>query len=317
MSKFTYADIETVLKEAPKYGSLKKAFLAHEGFEPRPYGIYDRDNVGKEDLPTLSFDAKSFGEDHLILPKTDPNPAWVDKIWNSINVTPYGRLKARDLIFDDESISPWTIPEEGADPKAEIMGEASGDDRVVAQSFYVRTKLDRDDILDLSNFDVVSHFRSRMAANMKRLFVGAIISNASTESVIGLGYGGTEISGGSTLSDVVSAVADQSGVTSNMSWIVSRKIFLTLRNNANSAISFDTKEEIADLMGIKEIILVDSRTTNFLSDLSRYYVGLPRGLEGDFFTDFDIDYNTNKVMLETKFCGLSAGRKFTISSGSH
>lgn len=307
-----HADIESILRDGPKVGTLQKAYMAHAEFEPRPYGFYDEDNIGKnvDNLPDHAIDSIGFSKNVKIAPKVAKLPTWVEKIWNSITVMPNGRLTSN--VLSTESMDPYLHII--GNLKEEQMASATPYYSVVAESFYVKMKLDRDDIIDLSDFDVVSYLKSMMTNKMKEFLAGIFLKGESgITSIVSISDAATgELSYDE--SDILTFAAP-SIASDNMSLIVARSVF----NSAVAGKGIASLSDIAEFIGVREIIPVPDDAmpqdkSAILMDLSSYCVGLPKGLNGDFFSDFDIDYNTYKIMLETKACALPCSVGFTYSA---
>ncbi len=143
-STLTHAQFQTILTDAQKSGSLKEAILAHA----TEYGI--------EDIDVLFPDAKTLSRDPEWLKREDD---WVSGVLASIHHSPFSRVKT---IFADTDFE--TARAKGyikGTEKKEVYFKASK--RVTTPAtVYVKQKLDRDDIIDVVDFDTVAMVRYQL-----------------------------------------------------------------------------------------------------------------------------------------------------------
>ena len=160
----THAQFKTILNTAEKVGSLKEAILSHA----QEYGI--------EDIDVLFPDAKMLSKDPEWLKREDD---WVSGVLKAAGKTPFSRVKS---VFADMDID--TARAKGyitGDEKKEVYFKAAK--RVTTpQTVYVKQKLDRDDILDVTDFDVVAMVRFQLRTLLDEELAQAIIIGDGREA---------------------------------------------------------------------------------------------------------------------------------------
>ena len=160
----THADFSEIIADAKKSGSLKDAFLAHAG-EGYGFGPYTPDRDSSYDGkygPTEGIDVL-FPDARLVDKKIEMlrnNPTdWVVKVMNGVHKSPFSRIK---MIYAD-------ITADAARAKGYVTG-AQKVSEVIAllhrttspTTIYKLQKLDRDDIIDITDFDVVAWLKAEM-----------------------------------------------------------------------------------------------------------------------------------------------------------
>ena len=267
------------------------AYLKHDA----EYGVYD----ASPDAPDpseyeLGINSRNYGEDHLITPQIEKLPAWAQYIWADVAVTPYGRLKA-GLISNTMEPTPYVI----GNLKEEAVPDASAHS-VIAQSIYIRKTLDRDDLIDLKDFDIMSYLKMVMTRNtllyVAKCILGTAATPASTEAIRPVTDYDLP-----ALSDVMDGTVSTTG---EETLFIKPSDYRTLVMAMPSVL---TREQFADLYGFKDVIFVPDVTDPVIFDVGKYYVGFPKGKDGDMFEDFNIDKNTQEVLYELKACGLYTG----------
>ncbi len=136
----SHSDMEAIFADAKRYGSLKDSALAH-GIEDIDYLFPDAKNVTN----TPQFIQREMG--------------WVQKVMTSVHHTPFSRIKS--ILAD--------ITEEDARAKGYVKGELKKEEvfsllkrTTTPTTIYKKQKLDRDDVVDIVDFDVVAWLKSEM-----------------------------------------------------------------------------------------------------------------------------------------------------------
>ena len=138
----SHSEMEAIIADGKRYGSLKEAVLAH--------GITDIDFLfpeAKAITPTPEFI------------RTGGNSGWVDKVMSGVHHTPFARIKS---LFAD-------LTEDEARAKGYIKGKLKKEEvftllkrTTTPQTIYKKQKLDRDDMIDIQDFDVVAWLKVEM-----------------------------------------------------------------------------------------------------------------------------------------------------------
>lgn len=146
-------DMAEILRDAKRYGSLRESALQH-GYED----IQANESLmhGITNIDTLFPDAKNIVNVPGFVSR---EMGWVQKVMGAVSHTPFSRIKT---IFAD-------IREDEARAKGYIKGKQKKDEVFTLlkrttdpQTVYKKQKLDRDDVIDITDFDVVSWLKGEM-----------------------------------------------------------------------------------------------------------------------------------------------------------
>ena len=186
----THADFSEIVAEAKKSGSLKDAFLAHAGAD-YGFGPYTPDRDSSYDGkygPTEGIDVL-FPDARLVDKKIEMlrnNPTdWVVKVMNGVHKSPFSRIK---MIYAD-------ITADAARAKGYVTG-AQKVSEVIAllhrttapTTIYKLQKLDRDDIIDITDFDIVAWLKAEMRIMLeeeiaRQILVGDFRSTSDNDRI--------------------------------------------------------------------------------------------------------------------------------------
>lgn len=186
----THADFSEIVAEAKKSGSLKDAFLAHAGAD-YGFGPYTSDRDSSYDGkygPTEGIDVL-FPDARLVDKKIEMlrnNPTdWVVKVMNGVHKSPFSRIK---MIYAD-------ITGEDARAKGYVTGNQKVSEIIALlhrttapTTIYKLQKLDRDDIIDITDFDIVAWLKAEMRIMLeeeiaRQILVGDFRSAASSDRI--------------------------------------------------------------------------------------------------------------------------------------
>ena len=343
----THADMELILKDAKRLGSLKEAVLEHmdEG------GVLYHDdeegagNYGIQAIPsTMAPGYQTYGID-MLFPEyrnVGSNPpeflqkdiTWVTKVMNGVHHTPFSRIKSQ---FAD-------ISGEEARALGYIKGNMKKEEVFTLlkrttdpQTVYKKQKLDRDDIIDITDFDVVAWIKGEMRQKLdeelaRAYLIGDGRSTASDDKIHE-----QHIRPIWTDDDLFSVKVtvpqgeDASDTAKNFidSVIRSRKLYkgsgnpklftdedhlsemLLLEDGIGHKL-YKSESELATTLRVSEIITVpdfENKTRDgkklmgIIVNLTDYNVGADKGGSINLFDDFDIDYNQYKYLIETRCSG--------------
>lgn len=186
----THADFSEIIADAKKSGSLKDVFLAHAGAD-YGFGPYTSDRDSSYDGkygPTEGIDVL-FPDARLVDKKIEMlrnNPTdWVVKVMNGVHKSPFSRIK---MIYAD-------ITGEDARAKGYITGHQKVSEVIALlhrttapTTIYKLQKLDRDDIIDITDFDIVAWLKAEMRIMLeeeiaRQILVGDFRSSASSDRI--------------------------------------------------------------------------------------------------------------------------------------
>ena len=162
----THSDMEMIIKDAKRTGSLKESFLAHaDGIEypaAIPNGVTSGPGVsyGIHGLDFLFPEARNLNNPPEWIKR---DTGWVSVVMNGVHHTPFSRIKSQ---FAD-------ITEDAARAKGYIKGKQKKEQvfsllkrTTTPQTVYKKQKMDRDDIIDITDFDVVSWIKGEMRGQL-------------------------------------------------------------------------------------------------------------------------------------------------------
>lgn len=317
--------METILKDAKRYGSLKESFLAHA----ESYGI--------KDIEWLFPDAKNVNMPPDFIKRDD---SYVQKVMRGVHHVPFSRIKSMHAnITADEARAKGYI--KGKRKKEEVFTLLKR--TTTPTTIYKKQKLDRDDVVDITDFDVVAWLKMEMRMMLDEEIARAILvgdgrlpdsDDKVNETCI------RPIASDDDLYCVKAPVAVAAAATEDdiakafiKTVIKSRKeykgsgsptLFTTedvitgclLLEDKNGRVIYDTVDKLATALRVKEIVPVEVMETAktkvnsvekpllaIMVNLTDYYVGADKGGSVNMFDDFDIDYNQQKYLMETRCSG--------------
>lgn len=321
----THADMETIISDGKRYGSLKDSFLAHA----QEYGI--------ESIDFLFPEAKNVNNQPDFIKRDD---SYVQKVLRGVHHTPFSRIKSIHAnITADEARAKGYI--KGNLKKEEVFTLLKRS--TTPTTIYKKQKMDRDDIIDITDFDVIAYIKAEMRMMLDEEIARAILvgdgrSTASDDKINEQNI--RPIAKDDDLYTIKKAVDVAKDATEDAvakafikTVIKSRKeykgsgsptLFTTedmltnclLLEDNNGRIIYDSVDKLATTLRVKEIVPVEimegvTRTAGsktlplmaLLVNLNDYYVGADKGGAINMFDDFDIDYNQEKYLIETRISG--------------
>lgn len=317
--------METILKDAKRYGSLKESFLAHA------------DSYGIKQIEWLFPDAKNVNMPPDFIKRDD---SYVQKVMRGVHHVPFSRIKSMHAnITADEARAKGYI--KGNRKKEEVFTLLKR--TTTPTTIYKKQKLDRDDVVDITDFDVVAWLKMEMRMMLDEEIARAILVGDGRLSDSDDKINETcirPISKDDDLYCVKAPVAVAAAATDDdvakafiKTVIKSRKeykgsgsptLFTTedvitnclLLEDKNGRVIYDTVDKLATALRVKEIVAVEvmegAKTMvnkvekplmAIMVNLVDYYVGADKGGAVNMFDDFDIDYNQQKYLMETRCSG--------------
>ena len=347
----SHSDMAKIIKNAKRAGSMKAAFeeagiesinyLQHDGTTPKygvenPYGIMgkaaDVDSLG---VNALFPDARNYTQTPQWISR---NMEWVSKFLNAASHSPFSRVKTMFAdITEDEARARGYI--KGTLKKEEVFSLLK---RVTEPTtVYKKQKMDRDDVIDITDFDVIAWIKAEMRVMLnEEIARAALISDGRVsgsdgkidESHIRPIYTDSDFF---TIKTTVTAGATTDATSKNIikAAVKSRKnykgsgnpiLFTTedtltdmlLMEDTTGRVIYDTKEKLCNALRVSDIVTVElmenvSRTVSgttknligIIVNPRDYNFGADKGGAVNMFDDFDIDYNQMKYLIETRCSG--------------
>ena len=307
-----------IVADAKNCGSMRESYLKHAA----EYGIDNIDWLMPE-YKNINGD----GAPGFIKNKPD---AWVDVVMNNVHHTPFARIKMMfaDLREDDARAKGYS--QKGKLKKEEVFGLLKR--KVEPTTVYKKQKLDRDDIVDITDFDVVSFLKGEMRMMLNEELARAyifgdgrtnldedkisetnIIPVVKEAALFAINYTVTvqtgEALGEALIKGSVRAQDDYEGSGNLTAFFPNKMVteMLLLEDTQKHRLYKDIRE-LALAMGVDKIVkvpgsIVPQDVYGVILDLSDYNVGADKGGAINMFDDFDIDYNQMKYLIETRCSG--------------
>ena len=318
----SHSDMETIISDAKRYGSMKESFLAHAD----EYGITNIDYLFPEE--------KSLNNPPEFIKR---DMGWVSRVMNGVHHTPFSRIKS---MFAD-------ITEDEARAKGYIKGNLKKEEvfsllkrTTTPTTIYKKQKMDRDDVVDITDFDVIAWLKSEMRMMLDEEIARAILVGdgrlASSDDKINeqnirpiwkdedlytIKSLVTVPSDGNLaeefIDQAVRAMKDYKGSGSPVAFMTDEMLTeCLLLKDTNKHRLYKSADEVATAMRVSSIVTVPvmeglTRTSGsdtlelkaLIVNLNDYNVGADKGGAINMFDDFDIDYNQQKYLIETRCSG--------------
>ena len=318
-------DVETasaILEESKNNGqSMKATTLAH----------------GIQDIDWLFPEAKSASATPEWIKR---DTGWVAGVLNGVHHTPYSRIKSRFAdIREDEARARGYIKDEYK--KEEVFSLLKR--TTTPQTIYKKQKLDRDDIIDITDFDVVAWIKAEMRVMLDEEIARAIMIGdgrlASSEDKINeqhirpiwkdddlysvkvkVTYAGGADDNAKAQANIKALIKNRKLYkgSGNPNFYTTEDVLadMLLITDTTGRFIYDSVQQLANKLRVNNIITVpvfDNQTRTvadkthqllgIMVNLSDYNVGADKGGAVNMFDDFDIDYNKEVYLIETRISG--------------
>ena len=336
----SHDDFKLIAADAKRLGSLKEAFLAHMdegGVLAHAIGdIANEDGsaqtYGIADIDYLFPDAKLLNNEPEFIKR---DTGWVSKVMSGTHHTPFSRVKSMfaNITMDEARAKGYIKGNMKKEEVFTLLKRATD-----PQTVYKKQKLDRDDVLDITSFDVIRWIKAEMRMMLEEELARAILigdgrSTADEDHIsedhIRPIYNDADLY---TIKVGVTAGSDDEGTTKNFirAAIKGRKGYkgsgsptlfttedlltdmLLLTDNIGHFL-YESEAKLATVLRVKEIVTVpqlegftdanNHDVMGIIVNLSDYNIGADKGGETTTFEDFDIDYNQMKYLIETRISG--------------
>lgn len=327
----SHAEMNEILADGKRYGSLKESFLQH----------------GIDNIEMLFPDNKALTTQPEFYKR---DMSWVDVIMNGVHHTPFSRIKSTyaDITADEARAKGYVKGNVKVDEVIAVLKRTTN-----PTTIYKKQKLDRDDVVDITDFDVVSWLKGEMRMMLNEELARAFLVGDGRSSAADDKINETNIRPIWTDDDVYTiktlvtvaqnATDDAKAKAIIRAAVKSRKdykgsgntVFFTtedyitdmlLMEDSTGRIIYDSLDKLATAMRVRKIVTVPvmeglKRTVGaathelvgIIVDLSDYNVGADKGGAVNMFDDFDIDYNAQKYLIETRCSGALTKPKSAIA----
>ena len=331
-----HADVKAAFDDAKRYGSLKDSFVAH-GLNEVTYMSHADGDYGIKNIDYLFPEARNINNTIDFIKRED---SWVRDFMSRVHRSPFSRIKSVHAnITEDEARAKGYI--KGNMKKEEVFTLLKRS--TTPTTVYKKQKLDRDDVLDITDLDTVALVKGEMRGMLDEEIARAALvgdgRSASDDDKI------NEVNIRPIWTDAdlysikvpiaVAAGDDDNKKATNFirAAIKSRKNFrgsgtpvlyttedmlsdMLLLTDTTGRDIYDTVEKLCKKLRVSEIITVpvmegltrqvESKTrtlAGIIVNLQDYNIGADKGGSINMFEDFDIDYNQMKYLIETRCSG--------------
>ena len=314
--------MNTIISDGKRFGSLKESFLAHA------------DEYGIKQIDYLFPEVKSLNNPPEFIKR---ETGWVSTVMNGVHRTPFSRIKSSfaDITADEARAKGYI---KGNLKKEEVFTLLKRS--TTPTTIYKKQKLDRDDIIDITDFDVVTWLKSEMRMMLDEEIARAILIGdgrlSSSDDKINE-QNIRPIVNDSELYTVRVSVTVAANATSDdkakamiRAAVKARKnykgsgnpTFFTTEDWLTDALLLEdtmghrlykNESDVAAAMRVSNIVTVPvmegakgpdgGDLIGIIVNLNDYNVGADKGGAINMFDDFDIDYNQQKYLIETRCSG--------------
>ena len=317
----THSEMAEIMEDARRNGSLADAVLQH----------------GIEQIDYLFPDAKTMDTAPAFIKRDD---TWVADVMNAVHKTPFSRIKS--ILAD--------ITEADARAKGYIKGNLKTEEffslmkrTTTPTTIYKKQALDRDDVVDITDFDVVAWLKTEMRMMLNEEIARAVLVGDGRSASSNDKINEQNVRPIWTDDDVYTVKA-AINVTSSTSDDEKAKAFIKackksrkeykgsgnpvmfmsedmltdclLLEDTNQRVIYDTVDKLATALRVSKIVtvpvmdgltrVVGSNTHTLAGiyvNLTDYSIGADKGGAVNLCDDFDIDYNQMKYLIETRCSG--------------
>ena len=332
-------DFQAIISDAKRYGSMREAFENYaKDHDVDINELTHSADYGIENIGYLFSDDKAITREPIMVSR---NMDWVAKFTNSVRHTPFSRIKS---LFAN-------ITEDDARAKGYIKGNVKKEEvftllkrSTTPTTVYKKQKIDRDDVIDIVDFDVVAWLKREMRVMLDEEIAraalvgdGRVSSSDDKIDPIHIRPIWTD-DDFYTIKQTVSVASsdNESTIAKNFikQCIKARKNYkgsgnptlyttedmltdMLLLEDTTGRVIYESAAKLATTLRVKEIVTVpvmenltrtddNSKVHTLLGIIvnpNDYTIGADKGGAVNMFDDFDIDYNQQKYLIETRCSG--------------
>ncbi len=314
--------MNAIIGDAKRFGSMKESFLQHA----ETYGI--------DQIEYLYPDAKTMQNTPEFIQR---DMSWVTKVMNGVHHSPFSRVKSvfADITEDDARAKGYM---KGKLKKEEVFGLLKR--ATTPTTVYKKQKMDRDDVIDITDFDVVSWLKGEMRKMLDEEIARAILIGdgrpASSDDKISEEHirpimkdeelfaiqakvnvkaaDTPDVRAKEFIKTAIRARKDYKG--SGQPTLFTTEDMLTemlLLEDSIGRTLYADEAALARKLRVREIITVpvmegvkgkdNGNLLGIIVNMADYNIGADKGGAINMFEDFDIDYNQQKYLIETRCSG--------------
>ena len=342
----SHSDITAIISDAKRTGSLRDAAIAHNAGEITHAATDDDGHqvtYGVANVDYLFPDARNITREPLFIKR---DTGWVTVVMSAVKHSPFSRIKSifADITADDARAKGYLKGKQKVEEVFTLLKRST-----TPTTIYKKQKMDRDDVVDITDFDVVSWIKSEMRVMLDEEIARAILvgdgrSTASDDKInesnirpiwkddslytikatVQLGASETETTKGKKFIKAVLKARKNYKGSGNPILLTTEDVLtdLLLIEDANGRNIYESVDKLATALRVSKIVtspvlenqtragveLVDGDTKTrtlmgIIVNLADYTVGADKGGAVNLFEDFDIDFNQEKYLIETRCSG--------------
>ncbi len=307
----SHDQIKAIVDDAIRYGSFRDSFLAHA----EEYGI--------ENIDFLFPDAKLVNNQPEWIKR---DTSWVSAVLGGVKKTPFSRIKsiAADITADEARAKGYIKGNQKLEEVFPLLKRVT-----TPTTIYKKQKLDRDDIIDITDLDVVAWMKQEMRMMLDEEIARAILigdgrqitdpDKINEENIRPIAHDvdlyshkvkvAPNISGATLIETMIRNRKHYKGSGTPTLYTTNQILIdLLLVKDKIGRRLYNSKAELASALLVKDIVEVEVMETmpNLLGifvNLNDYTLGADKGGQISMFDDFDIDFNQYKYLMETRISG--------------
>jgi hypothetical protein len=306
-----HAQLKAIVDDAQRSGSLKDSFLAHAV----EYGI--------ENIDLLFPDAQSVTSTPDVIGR---RVEWVASVLGGSKHSPFSRIKstAVDITADEARAKGYVKATLKKEEVIKLLKRVT-----TPTTVYKKQKLDRDDIIDITDLDVVSWLKAEMRVMLDEELARAVLigdgrepddeDKIDEEHIRPIAFDedmyahqvtvASNIDGEAIIEAVLRARTYYKGTGSPTLYTTDSILtdLILLKDKVGRRL-YMTEVELAAALRVKEVVVVEvmEDVPDLLAivvNIADYTLGADKGGAISMFDDFDIDYNQYKYLIETRASG--------------
>lgn len=317
----SHSEMQEIIEDGKRYGSMKESFLAH----------------GITNIEYLFPDAKNLNTPPEFIAR---DQGWVTEVMNGVHHTPFSRIKSTFAdLREDEARARGYI--KGKLKKEEVFSLLKR--TTTPQTIYKKQKIDRDDVIDIAEFDVIVWLKTEMRMMLNEEIARAVLvgdgrltssddhikedcvrpiwKDADLYTIkypIAITKETTAAEKATAFIEACVRARIEYKGSGNPKLFAPESIITEclLLKDKNGRIIYDNIEKLATACRVSKIVSVpvmeglsrvDKTDTlalqGIIVNLQDYNIGADKGGAINMFDDFDIDYNAQKYLIETRISG--------------
>lgn len=289
-------------------------------------------DYGIENIGYLFPDAKSITDEPITL---DRDQSWVSVVMNGTKHSPFARIKSVLADIRDDKARAKGYAKKAQKKTEEVIKLLTRS--TSPTTIYKKQKLDRDDIVDITDFNVVSWLKNEMKGKLNEEIARAVLvgdgrqitdpDRVDDEAIRPILKENdlyaihksleANTTDETLVDDIVLASAELEGSGAPTLFIAKKRLVkMLLLKDKNGRRLYETEASLAGALGVSKIVTVpqfegleheikgaNHELLAIVVDLRDYTIGSNAGAELGMAESFDIDFNQYKYLMETRLSG--------------